>query len=107
MDKSFKDALTDSEKGKLFAFAQDKNMMAAVKKIMLYDLFECGHTTVQHDAGLNWVYNLVDGKRTDEQLGQELKAHTAGLGFVLAAFKRLEEFGIEETKSVDETNPAI
>ncbi len=111
MDK-FKDSFTDLEKGKLFALCQDKVMLAALKKVLLADIYTMGVVTKTDDGQSNWAYNLVyqnmngqmvDNNRSDEQLGQNLRGITMGITMLGTAFKRLEDFNVSEApKTVDE-----
>ncbi len=103
------DRLSDLHKGKLFAFNQDKDMMDAVEKALLFMIYEMG-TLKKEDSKIhdvNWGFIPHNTNTTDEMLGRELRAKIAGLSFMDDAFKQIKRFGLEKAKTREEVNPAV
>ncbi len=110
------DQFSDLEKGKLFAFCQDKAMFDAVKKVMLQDIYYCGTGNAGADT-INWAYNLVygvspvggmtDNGKTNDELGESLRGTVMGLTYLNNAFKRIEDFNVTLADQKPATNPAI
>ena len=104
------EVLTDIERRKVISFNQDPLMVEAVKKYILAVLYRQG--TVEkgkpHNARINWALNLAwgatDGRgmpRTDEELGQNLRAMTSAVQMLESGFKELSE--IREVSEAEET----
>lgn len=92
--------LSDLQKGKLFAFCQDVEMVNAVEKVITYALYMMG--TVQDTdtvlMDVNWVFGLVRPGARDEEIGREAKARLVGLTYLDDAFKQIKKFGVEQVK---------
>ena len=104
--------LSDLEKGKLFAFCQDKAMVHAVEKVMLYAMYQTG--TVQKDdkdmkdVDTNWVYGVpYNTNTTNEMYGASVRAKVEGLSILEDAFKQIKKFGVETVIPEIEKNVAI
>lgn len=114
-DDLSKEILTEIEKDKVRAFADDKLMFDAVKKYVLavvykHGVFEKGKP---FDGTVNWALqfagqaiNNASVPRSDEELGQNLRALTSATSLVESGFKELAELKEVETEEVSETNPA-
>lgn len=114
MDEQYKkelleSRLSDLEKGKLFAFCQDENMVHAVEKALLYNLYEMGRVdkTDRKIMDTNWAFIPNASGITDEELGRNLRSLNAGLGFLDDAFKQIRKFGIVAVKQETAVNPAV
>ena len=101
--------LNEQEQAQVIAFTQNKSMFDAVKKVLLGAIYHQGTIA----AGLeptdkNWAFSLLQGKdaKTDDELGQELRASIAALGYLNSALERLEEFKAPEAKK-EKKNPAL
>lgn len=88
--------LTDIQKAKIETFCADKEMMEAVRKVLLAGIYE--HGTVQKDYTpnplVNGAFSLValapNNPIPDEILGQQLRAQWSGINALKNAFDKLE-----------------
>lgn len=109
-EKMIETRLSLAEKDKLFAFCQDKDMVGAVEKVMLYALHISG-TVSEKDPDMldnNWAYTLgFNASISDQNLGAELRGKIAGLTFLDDAFRQVKKFGDKPTTLVEAPNPAL
>lgn len=101
--------LTESEKQSVIAFCANKPMFDAVKKVLLATIYHQG--IVRKGEALtefNWVFSITNSiePKSDEQLGQELRASIAALNYLKGGFERLLEFKVDEPKK-PKKNPAL
>lgn len=110
--------LSDIEHDKLVKFAEDTVMVNAVKKYVLAVLYKHGVPSKgnEYAGNINWALAMAWGAtessgmpRSDEELGQNLRALTYGTKLVETGFKEISEMkDIEDAKKVEplpESNP--
>ena len=92
--------VNEIERDKIIQFCSDKLLYEAVKKYILAVLYKQGVVEKgrPHNARINWAMNLswgaADGKglpRSDEELGQNLRAMTLAVQLVESGFSELAE----------------
>ena len=88
-----KNFLNDAEISKLKAFANDKGMVEAVKKVLLNGIYENG--TLKPGAKANPTRNFalqfnIGSEISNERLGEVLRANTQGISLVELGFKEIE-----------------
>jgi hypothetical protein len=92
--------LSEIERDKVIAFAQDKVLFQAVKKYVLAVAYKQGviekggehRGTVNFALNLAWPATQPNGMpRTDEELGQNLRAMTYAIQLVESGFRELAE----------------
>lgn len=115
MDDISKEILTEVEQEKIINFAEDKVAFNAIKKYVLAVVYKQGviEKGVDYNGTINYALNLagpsIDNKgmpRTDEELGQNLRALTYATSLVESGFKELSELKkVEPEKELTE-NPA-
>lgn len=107
--------LSELEKEKIIAFCEDKLMFEAVKKqvlaVAIQGTFEKNIPFVSNrNYALNLAWGACDGTgmpRTDEELGQDLRALTKAVQLVGSGFKGLTDMKEEvEAEKAEVTNPA-
>lgn len=107
--------LTEIEKDKVVAFAQDPLAFEAVKKYILAVAYKQGvvKSGEEHKGTVNFALNLAWGAtqqsgmpRTDEELGQNLRALTYAVQLVESGFKELSEMRSPEKEEVEVINPS-
>jgi hypothetical protein len=115
MEDLSQNILNDIEKDKIAKFAEDKFTLEAVKKYILavalkHGVFEKGKPFT---GNMNWALQLAWGAtesqgmpRSDEELGQNLRALTVAVKLVESGFKELAEFKKVEPLEDNEKNPA-
>ena len=95
-----REILTEIEQDKVIAFAQDAIAFNAVKKYILAVAYKQGviEKGGQYNGTINYALNLagpsIDSKgtpRSDEELGQNLRALTYATSLVESGFKELSE----------------
>ena len=101
--------LNEIEKDKIAAFMEDAVLFNAVKKYILavvykHGVFEKGK---EYKGNINWAlqfsWSATDGaQRSDEELGQQLRALTQATKLVESGFKELSE--IKKVELVEESN---
>jgi hypothetical protein len=100
--------LSEGEKQLIVAFKENKPMFEAVRKVLLATIYHQG--TVKSDeigTDYNWAFSIVNGEpKTDELIGQEVRASCTALGYLKSGFDRLSTIKLDEKKKV-KTNPAI
>jgi len=90
-----KDFLSDVEKEKVSSFVKDKTMLEAVKKVILYGVYENG--TLKRDQSADPTKNFLlslafDPKYTNEELGADLRAAGQAIVMVEKGLGKLEMF---------------
>lgn len=109
------EVLTDIEREKVALFAADQFLFNAVKKYVLAVAYKQGvvEKGAEHRAGINWALNLAwpstDSRgtpRSDEELGQNLRALTYAVQLVESGFKELSEIPVPEKLPEEPNNPA-
>lgn len=101
--------LSPEEKSRLIAFNQDEGTKNAVKKVLLYSIYQAETLKKGEPAGLdkNWVYGVdQDGQATDEEVGKKVRIKIAALAFIESAFEEVGNYRAEVTPS-EEPNPAL
>ena len=92
--------LSEIERDKIIALAQDAVAFNAVKKYILAVMYKQGvvEKGQPHNARINFALNLAwpattpNGMpRTDEELGQNLRAMTYAVQLIESGFKEMEE----------------
>lgn len=115
MNDISKEILTDIEKEKVASFVEDKLLFEAVKKYVLAVVYKQGviEKGVEHNPNINYALSLAWGAtssngmpRTDEELGQNLRALTTAVQLVGSGFSELLVFKKVETLEDKEENPA-
>ena len=88
--------LSDIEKVAIETFCKNDVAREAVRKVFLHTIYSQGTLKSGSTATpKNWVFSFfAPGKEnlTNEQVGEKVRAAVEGLGFLDAAFKKLEEF---------------
>lgn len=107
--------LTDIEKEKVIAFAKDKFLFEAVKKYVLAVAYKHGivESGKDYKGTINFALNLVwpstqsgGTPRTDEELGQSLRALTYATQLVESGFKEIAEMEVPEVLEENTKNEA-
>lgn len=106
------DYLSDLEKEKVHRFNEDTVLKEAVRKVLLAGIYMNG--TLKKGAKANPLHNwaLSFGATTpgvtDEQLGQNLRAHAWAVNSIESAFNKLGEIKVEQPEEKKEKkNPAL
>jgi hypothetical protein len=107
--------LSEIERDKVINFAQDKMLFQAVKKYVLAVAYKQGviekggehRGTVNFALNLAWPATQPNGMpRTDEELGQNLRAMTYAIQLVESGFKELAEMQKPSELKEETTNPS-
>lgn len=107
--------LSDIEKDKVLKFVEDKVLFEAVKKYVLAVAVEHGvfRKGEEFNPGRNYALRLAwsaaDGTgmpRSDEELGQDLRALTKAVQLVGSGFKEMAEMQEKVELVEDNENPA-
>jgi len=97
------------------SFAQDTFLYEAVKKYILAVLYKQGvvEKGVHHNPRINWAMNLSWGAtnergipRSDEELGQSLRAMTFAVQLIESGFSELASLKRVETVDEEVINPS-
>lgn len=116
MEDLSKEILTDIEREKVSKFCEDPILFEGVKKYILAVCYKQGviEKGQPHNARINWAMNLAWGAtnpngvpRSDEELGQALRAMTSAVQMLESGFKELADMSkqVEILKDKEE-NPA-
>lgn len=115
-NQDFSNEILDSiEKAKIAAFCEDVIAFNAVKKYILAVAYKHGVVSkgVEHKGNINFALRLAwgaaDGSgmpRSDEELGQSLRALTSAVQLVESGFAELSEFKKVEEVVEDKVNKA-
>lgn len=107
--------LSEIERDKVIAFAQDGLAFNAVKKYVLAVLYKQGvvEKGIPHNARVNFALNLAwpatnpqGMPRTDEELGQNLRAMTYAVQLLESGFKEMEEMRKPQSVQEEKANVA-
>ena len=100
--------LNANEKSRLIAFNSDPVMKEAVKKVMLFNIYQAECLKEGEPVGLDkqWVYAFDTKDSTDEQVGKRLRIKVSAMSFVEDAFKELEQYHVEVAQE-EPSNPAV
>ena len=110
-----KEILTEIEQEKVAKFCEDHILFQAVKKYVLAVAYKQGvvEKGVEHKGGLNYAINLAWGAtqqngtpRSDEELGQNLRALTHAVQLVESGFNELTSFQKVVEPQEEKINPA-
>lgn len=88
--------LSDVEKEKITAFMADEIMSEAVKKVLLFDLYQNGvlvpgeKAIPLRNAALGLFFAHQGEERSNQALGEELRAMAEGITTVENAFNEME-----------------
>ena len=101
------DYLDENETSLIIAFKSNKAMFEAVKKVLLATVYHQGTVLPgSTPTPYNFAFNIINETKSDKQIGQELRASVAALGYIKSGFERLEEVQrVEPRKRLK--NPAI
>jgi hypothetical protein len=107
--------LTDLEKSKIITFMSDKDMVEAVRKVVLAGMYSNG--TLRQGADANPLTNAAfamvfrtirgEGVMSNEEIGQDLRGLAQGVMLLESGFKRLESIKPVEVKVDSTVNEAI
>lgn len=107
--------LTDIERDRVIAFSKDPVLFQAVKKYVLAVAFKHGSVKKGEDfvGNRNFALNLAWGAteptgmpRTDEELGQSLRALTYAVKLVESGFREISELEVPEAPAEGTDNPS-
>jgi len=107
--------LSEIERDKVIAFAQDKMLFEAVRKYVLAVLYKQGvvEKGLPHNARINFALNLAwpatnpqGMPRSDEELGQNLRAMTYAVQLIESGFREMEEMRKPEVVEAETVNQA-
>lgn len=109
---TYKEILNDLEADKIIAFCQDRVTFEAVKKYVLYYLYQhIAKPGEKFKGNSNYALQLAWNReypRTNEELGADLRALARGIHAVESGFLELENIKKEQEKPVEEqTNPVL
>lgn len=115
MEDLSKNVLSEIEQEKIAVFVEDKFLFEAVKKYILAVVYKQGviEKGVEHNPNINYALNLAwpattggGMPRSDEELGQNLRAMTYAVQLVSSGFKELAGFKKVEVLEEVKENPA-
>ena|SRR3990167_4213980 len=110
-----KEILSDIEADKVIALAQDVVAFTAIKKYLLAVVYKHGviEKGGDHKGNVNFALNLAwpatqasGMPRTDEELGQNLRALTYAVQLVESGFNEIAGMKKVDSVSEDKSNPA-
>lgn len=108
------EVLNEIETDKAIQFAEDTLMFQAVKKYILAVAYKQGviEGGGEHRGNINWALNLAAGAinpngeaRSDEELGQNLRALTYAVQLVESGFREMAEMKRPEVLEEETVNP--
>lgn len=106
--------LTDIEKEHLMKFAEDQTTFEIVKKYVLAVCYKQGVVNAgqDHNPSINYALNLAWGAtnqggmpRSDEELGQSLRAMTYAVQLIGSGFKEISDLREAKTLVEENSNP--
>ena|SRR3990167_1941037 len=115
MEDLSKSILNDIEKEKIIRFCEDPILFHAVKKYVLAVAYTQGviEKGTEHKATVNFALNMAWGStqnggipRSDEELGQNLRALTYAVQLLESGFKELTGLKVVEPLKEENDNPA-
>lgn len=100
--------LSPNEKSRLIAFNSDEVMKEAVKKVLLFNIYNAECLKEGEPIGLDkhWVYGIDTPHSTDEEVGKRVRSKVSAMGFIEDAFKELEAYHTEILPE-EEINQAV
>lgn len=103
------ETLSDAEKSQLEAFCANPMMVQAIKKILLFTIYNNGTLERGENPNptMNFIlsYALQDPKVDDATIGRDVRVQAAAVRLLEIGFMEIEGYEkVEETKSKD--NPA-
>lgn len=110
-----KEILSDIEQDRIIAFCTDPVLFHAVKKYVLAVAYKQGviEKGAEHKGTVNFALNLAWGAtqsnglpRSDEELGQNLRALTYAVQLIESGFRELSEIRRVEIIKEEVNNPA-
>jgi hypothetical protein len=109
---NFDKCFSDAEKAQFQVFADNPHMTAAIKKALLLGLYT--HGTIQRDQdpdptqnfALALAFNAIMERRTNEDLGADLRACAEGIRILETAFNNILDYKTQDEKKVAKGNPA-
>lgn len=104
-----KDYLSEKEQIAVVNFCKNKEMYQAIKKVLLATIYSQGTVKAESDPNeFNFAFGIatVGQTKTDEQIGQELRAAITALNYLKTGFDRLLEFLPNQEKPEKKGNPA-
>jgi hypothetical protein len=108
-DKEYLDQfLTETEQAKISQFWMDEIMREAIRKILLFSLYNCGVISKGkvHRSHVNFaLIGAEDKNLSDEKLGKEIKIRWAGVQLLATAFNDISKYKLEEIPKL-KGNPA-
>jgi len=114
MEDLSNEILSDIEKDKIAKFCEDEFLFEAVKKYVLTVAYVHGvpKKGKPHKGNLNYALNMAWGAitggipRSDEELGQNIRALAQAVQLVESGFKELKEFKKVEKLEDVKSNPS-
>lgn len=102
--------LSDLEKTKIQLFIEDEVQAEAVRKVLLFSLYNNGVLKKGEKANplVNFALGLVANRPdfTDEQLGRDLRASWNGINALEIGFSNLARYRKDDLEKVDVKNEA-
>lgn len=101
--------LSDLEIGQLERLAEDSILLEAIKKVILFGLYNNGVLASGKPSDPLRNFALQTAGRRDfsnEQLGATIRASAEGMALLENGIKLLEKFKVEKSVSKDDSNPA-
>ncbi len=111
MKRDFLDEfLNDAEKSAVQQFYDNELMREAVRKVLLFGVYNNGVLKKGKPANplLNFALGFVSNRPEfdNETIGAKLRASWEGINFLEIAFSNMAKYKKEEEKVVDNKNPA-
>jgi hypothetical protein len=100
--------LNPNEVSRLIAFNSDPVMREAVKKVLLFNIYNAETLKEGEPVGLDkhWVYGIDTRDSTDEEVGKRVRTKISAMSFIEDAFKTLGEYHTEIVPE-EEVNQAV
>ena len=101
------DYLTDLQKVKIETFCADKEMYAAVRKVLLSGIYAHGvvEKGIEHNPLINGAFSLVslagENPIPDAELGAHLRGTWFGINALENAFKKLDGIKGEKLEEIE------
>ena len=120
LDELESEILTEVERVKVATFAEDKFLLNAVKKFILAVVYDHGvivkgkDTKPTKNFALKMAFGAIGAlgnpslnmPRSDEELGQNIRALASAVQVIETGFTELQEFKRSELTKETESNPA-
>jgi len=113
--KTIHDVISEKEEIELKKLADNETAMKALKKVLLFDVYDSGRLKPEVDPDptknfcLSFLYDPTTGQEyriNDKELGEKLRASLEGIRMVQSAFNTLERINKQEQEKDKESNPA-